>query len=94
MVLFVAIEREAGELWRDNIIRLVASVRPTFISFGLSPEEADHRAKEVQAELRGGEVQQYIKVRQTTNLRLSLLTFHLRLIANSFTLDSSTSHGP
>ncbi|KAG9027522.1 hypothetical protein FS837_004247, partial [Tulasnella sp. UAMH 9824] len=60
------IERQAGELIRDIVIRGAVSVRPALISSGMTPEEADHCAQEVQAELKGGKVLQCLKIFMST----------------------------
>ncbi|KAG8923725.1 hypothetical protein FRC00_005934, partial [Tulasnella sp. 408] len=55
------IERRAGELMRTSAIRIATTARPTLISFGIAPEEVDYWAEQVEAELMGGRVQQYVK---------------------------------
>ncbi|KAG9043040.1 hypothetical protein FS837_010110 [Tulasnella sp. UAMH 9824] len=55
------VERRAGELMRTSALRLAATARPTLISFGIAPEQVDYWAEQVEAELMGGKVRQYIK---------------------------------
>lgn len=65
-----AIERQAGELMRTSAIRIAVAGGPTLISFGVAPQEVDHWAEQVEAELMGGKVRQYVKVRKDEALEL------------------------
>ncbi|KAG8916625.1 hypothetical protein FRC00_014598, partial [Tulasnella sp. 408] len=55
------IERQAGDLMRTSAIRIAIAGGPTLISFGVAPTEVDHWAEQVEAELMGGKVRQYVK---------------------------------
>ncbi|KAG8895383.1 hypothetical protein FRC00_007551 [Tulasnella sp. 408] len=59
------IERQAGDLMRTSAIRIAIAGGPTLISFGVAPTEVNHWAEQVEAELMGGKVWQYVKLYPT-----------------------------
>ncbi|KAG9043039.1 hypothetical protein FS837_010109 [Tulasnella sp. UAMH 9824] len=56
------IERQAGDLMRTSALRIAIAGGPTLISFGIAPKEVDYWAEQVEAELMGGKVRQYVKI--------------------------------
>ncbi|KAG8923724.1 hypothetical protein FRC00_005933, partial [Tulasnella sp. 408] len=69
------IERQAGELMRNSVLRIATSVRPSLFSFGVSPQEVDRVSEGIEAEMKGGKVQQCLKVRQTAARRTRRISY-------------------